>query len=264
MSFLNEILDVKGEEIKKLKAERTLNSFGDEKYFLSSTMSLKNSLVRKDRLGLIAEIKKASPSKGVIKPEFDHMKIAETYLKCGVDAISILTDKIFFQGDIRYISDIAEIKTVPLLRKDFIVDEYQIFEAKAFGADAVLLIAEALSAMQIKELSHAATECNLEVLLELHSASQLSKIDFKTNNLIGINNRDLESFQVNLNTTLELSKKIPQDVIVVSESGLSSESAIGQLLNVNVKVVLVGEHFMQSENIEESVNEFLRWTKFSN
>ena len=261
MSFLSKILEVKKEEIKKLKAERTLNSFGDEKYFSPPIMSLKNSLVRKDRLGLVAEIKKASPSKGVIKPDFDHMKIAETYFKCGVDAISILTDKNFFQGDIRYISDIAEIKTVPLLRKDFIVDEYQIFEAKAFGADAVLLIAEALSAIQIKELSHAATESNLEVLLELHSTSQLQKIDFKTNNLIGINNRDLESFVVNLNTTLELSKKIPPEVIVVSESGLSSESAIRQLLDINVKAILVGEHFMQSKNIEDSVNEFLRWTQ---
>ena len=111
------------DEIKKLKPGRTLNSFSDEKYFSAPTMSLKNSLVRKDRLGLVAEIKKASPSKGVIKPDFDHMKIAETYFKCGVDAISILTDKNFFQGDIRYISDIAEIKNVPLLRKDFIIDD---------------------------------------------------------------------------------------------------------------------------------------------
>lgn len=264
MSFLSEILEVKKEEIKKLKAGRTLNSFGDEKYFSAPTRSLKNSLDRKDRLGLIAEIKKASPSKGVIKPDFNHMKIAETYLKCGADAISILTDKNFFQGDIRYINDIAEIKTVPLLRKDFIIDEYQIFEAKAFGADAVLLIAEALSAVQIKELSHAAAECNLEVLLELHSAAQLPKIDFTNNNLIGINNRNLESFEVNLNTTIELSKKIPQEIIVVSESGLSSESAIRQLLDVNVKAVLVGEHFMLLKNIEESINEFLRWTQFPN
>ncbi len=262
MSFLSEILNVKKEEIKKLKAERTQNSFGDEKYFSAPTMSLKNSLVRKDRLGLIAEIKKASPSKGVIKPDFNHLKIAEVYLKCGVDAISILTDKNFFHSDIKYISDIAEIKTVPLLRKDFIVDEYQIFEAKAFGADAVLLIAEALSASQIKELSHAAEECNLEVLLELHSVSQLPKIDFRINQLVGINNRDLETFIVNLNTTLELSKIIPQEVIVISESGLSSESSIRKLLNANVKAVLVGEHFMQSKNIEESVNEFLRWSQF--
>ncbi|MBI5731465.1 MAG: indole-3-glycerol phosphate synthase TrpC [Ignavibacteriales bacterium] len=260
MSFLNKILEVKKEEIKKLKAERTLNSFGDEKFFSAPTKSLRNSLNRKDRLGLIAEIKKASPSKGVIKPDFDHMKIAEVYLKCGTDAISILTDKNFFQGDIRYISDIAEIKNVPLLRKDFIIDEYQIFEAKAFGSDAVLLIAEALSAMQIKELSYAAAECNLEVLLEFHSASQLSKIDFKTNNLIGINNRDLETFEVNLNATLELSKKIPHEVIVTSESGLSSESEIKKILEANVKAVLVGEHFMLSKNIEESVNEFLRWS----
>jgi len=264
MRFLSKILEVKKDEIKKLKARRTLNSFSDEKYFSAPTMSLKNFLDRKDRLGLIAEIKKASPSKGIIKPDFNHMKIAETYLKCGADAISILTDKNFFQGDTRYISDIAAIKTVPLLRKDFIIDEYQIFEAKAFGADAVLLIAEALSAVQIKELSHASAECNLEVLLELHLATQLPKIDFTINNLIGINNRDLESFEVNLNTTIELSKKIPQEVTIISESGLSSESVIRKLLESNVKAVLVGEHFMQSENMEETVNEFLRWLQFSN
>lgn len=264
MSFLNEILEVKKEEIKKLKAERTLNSFGDEKYFSAPIMSLKNSLNRNDRLGLIAEIKKASPSKGVIKPDFNHMKIAELYMKYGVDAISILTDKNFFQGDILYICDIAAIKTVPLLRKDFIIDEYQIFEAKAFGADAVLLIAEALSAVQIKELSHASAECNLEVLLELHSATQLSKIDFTTNKLIGINNRDLESFEVNLKTTIGLSKKIPQEVTVVSESGLSSKSEIKKILATNVNAVLVGEHFMQSKNIEEAVNEFLSWSRFLN
>ncbi len=262
MSFLSEILNVKKEEIKKLKTGRTLNSFSDEKYFSAPTMSLKNSLVRKDRLGLIAEIKKASPSKGVIKANFNHMKIAEVYMKCEVDAISILTDKNFFQCDIRYISDIAAIKTVPLLRKDFIIDEYQIFEAKAIGADAVLLIAEALSAEQIKELSHAAAECNLEVLLELHSASQLPKIDFTTNKLIGVNNRDLESFKVNLDMTLELSKKIPKEVIVVSESGLSSESEIKKILNLKVDAVLIGEHFMRSNNIKESVNEFSQWSKF--
>ena len=262
MSFLNDILEVKKEEVKNLKAERTLNSFGDEKYFSASTKSLKNSLVRKDRLGLIAEIKKASPSKGVIKPDFNHMKIAELYMKCGADAISILTDKNFFQGDIRYISDIAAIKTVPLLRKDFIIDEYQIFEAKAFGADAILLIAEALSAVQIKELSNAAAKCNLEALLELHSASQLHKIDFKTNNLIGINNRDLETFIVNLNTTLELSEIISNDVTLVSESGFSSEPEIKKIIETNVKAVLVGEHFMRSNNIKESMNEFFQWSKF--
>ncbi|MFA5803842.1 MAG: indole-3-glycerol phosphate synthase TrpC [Melioribacteraceae bacterium] len=264
MSFLNEILEVKKEEIKKLKAKRTLNSFGNEKFFSAPTKSLKKSLNRKDRLGLIAEIKKASPSKSIIKTDFNHLKIAEVYLKCGADAISILTDKNFFHGDIHYISDIAEIKNVPLLRKDFIIDEYQIFEAKAFGSDAVLLIAEALSSAQIKELSHTAAECELEVLLELHSVSQLPKIDFTTNNLIGINNRDLETFEVNLDTTLELSKKIPQEITVVSESGLSSESEIKKILEVNVKAVLVGEHFIRSKNIEESVREVLRWSQFPN
>ena len=264
MSFLSEILEVKKEEIKKLKAERTLSSFSDEKFFHEPAKSLKKSLNRNDRLGLIAEIKKASPSKGIIKPDFNHMKIAETYLKCGADAISILTDKNFFHGDIRFLSEIAEIKNVPLLRKDFIIDEYQIFEAKAFGADAILLIAEALSAVQIKELSHAAAECNLEILLELHSVSQLSKIDFKTNDLIGINNRNLETFEVNLDTTLELSKNIPKDVTVVSESGLSSESAIKKILEANVQAVLVGEHFMRSNNMDESIDEFFHWCQFQN
>jgi indole-3-glycerol phosphate synthase len=259
MSFLYDILEVKKDEIKKLKAKRTLSSFSNEEFFASPVMSLKMALCKNDRFGIISEIKKASPSKGILNHNFNHLKLAETYFKCDTDAISVLTDRNFFQGDINFISDIAKIKTSPILRKDFIINEYQIMEAKAYGADAILLIAEALTASQISELSHAAFECGLEVLLELHSESELSKINFKLNNLIGINNRNLETFNVDINTTGILSEKIPHDVIKTSESGLSTKSDINKLKKTNVNAILIGEYFMKSTDIKMDFMKLKEW-----
>lgn len=256
MNFLEKIIEVKKEEVKKLKQKFTLTSFLDEEFFSAPTKSLINSINYENKISIIAEIKKASPSKGILIENFDYMKIASTYMKCGVEGISILTDYDFFSGNIYYLKEIAQIKTVPLLRKDFIIDEFQIYESKAYGADAILLIAEVLSKNQIEYLTSAAIECGLEVLLELHSISQLEKIDFNKNQLIGINNRDLETFEVDLRTTEILSKEIPSDVIIVSESGISSWEDIQRIRKCNVKAILVGEHFMKSNNIEESINEF--------
>jgi indole-3-glycerol phosphate synthase len=173
-----------------------------------------------------------------------------------------LTDKHFFQGDINYLYEIAHFKTVPLLRKDFIIDEYQIFEAKANGADAVLLIAEALSKNQIFELTDAASECGLEVLLEIHSKEQLDKIDLRINQLIGINNRSLDTFEVNLKTGIELAECFPDDTVIVSESGINCESNVKEILLSKVKAVLVGEHFMRSGNIADSLGEFNNWCSY--
>ncbi len=259
MSFLSEILEVKRDEVKKLKQNFSLSSFRSEEFFDTPTRSLKQALNNDSYISIIAEIKKASPSKGILIENFNHQKIAETYIESEVNAISVLTDKNFFQGDINYLRDIARFKALPLLRKDFIIDEHQIFEAKAFGADAVLLICEALSATQISELTHAANECGLEVLLELHSPSEVPKIDFKLNNLIGINNRNLETFVVDVKTTLDLLDKIPGDVILVSESGITSEAILDQLKNTRVNAILVGEHFMKSKDIKRSLTEFKKW-----
>ena len=262
MSILDDILKVKKNEVLNLRSNYSLNSFGESEFFNLPARSLRASLLRPDRLGIIAEIKKASPSKGILNHNFDHLKIANLYMENDVDAISVLTDTNFFRGNITYLKEIAGFKTLPLLRKDFIIDEYQIFEAKAGGADAVLLIAEALSKDQIAELTGAAAECKLEVLLEIHSFSQLDKINFTANNLIGINNRNLDTFEVNLSASIELSEIIPENVLLVSESGINSLGDIRSILGTKIKAVLTGEHFMRSGNIPETIGEFKKWCMY--
>ncbi|PKL82779.1 MAG: indole-3-glycerol phosphate synthase TrpC [Ignavibacteriae bacterium HGW-Ignavibacteriae-3] len=259
MSILDDILKVKKDEVNKLKSEYSLSSFRDFEFFDFPVRSLKDSLTHSDRLGIITEIKRASPSKGLLKEDFDHIGIANIYMENQTDAISILTDKNFFQGDINYLREIAEFKTTPLLRKDFIIDEYQIFEAKANGADAILLIAETLSKNQIAELTGAAAECGLEVLLEIHSGIQIDKIDFTKNSFIGVNNRDLSSFNVNLGVSRELSEIIPDGVFLISESGIKSRDDIIEIKKTKIKAVLVGEHFMRSDNIGEELKIFKEW-----
>ncbi len=259
MSFLEKILEVKSHEVKKLKQKFNLSDFSDFEFFTSPSLDFANKINLENQIALIAEIKKASPSKGIINSHFDHLKIAKIYMKNNVAAISVLTDEKFFHGNIDYLHDIAKIKTVPLLRKDFLIDTHQIFEAKAFGADTILLISEALSKNQTTELTHAATELGLSVLLELHSSDQINKIDFTRNNIIGINNRNLNTFEVDINFTLNLKNLMPSDILIVSESGLSKKEKITKIKTRNVNAVLVGEHFMRAENIDDSINEFKSW-----
>ncbi len=264
MNFLDTILKTKKEEVRKLKKESSINSFRNSGFFNSKSLSFKNEVRQNKDISIVAEIKKASPSKGVIKTDFDHLQIAESYFEAGVNAVSILTDIQFFQGNIQYLNDIAKIKRSPILRKDFIIDEIQIIEAKANGADIILLIAEALSNGQIKELSSAAYECGLEVLLELHSEDQLDKIDFGINEIIGINNRNLEDFKVDLGVTTRLSRLIPEGVILVSESGIQNKEDIDFLRSANINAILVGESIMRSGNIQSKISELKSWCSNEN
>lgn len=260
MNFLDEILEVKKDEIRKLRDKFSYSSFTGMEFFEKECHSLIEEIKsNKNNISIIAEIKKASPSKGTLIENFNHLKIADIYFENDVNAISVLTDKNFFKGDIQYLNDIAHIKVKPLLRKDFIIDEHQIFEAKANGADVILLIAEALSKQQINELTHAAYESGLEVLLELHSDLQIEKIDFNLNTLIGINNRNLETFVTDLKTTSELSKRIPDNVLLVSESGIKNEDDIKKLKDSGTNAILVGEHLMKSENIKDSILRLKEW-----
>jgi len=259
MNFLNEILDAKKTEISKLKGYYTLSSFREMDFFENNTISLNGSLEDDSAISIIAEIKKGSPSKGIIREDFDHNSIAKTYFESGADAVSVVTDVTFFKGSINFLKDIAAIKNAPLLRKDFIIDEYQIFESKAFGADSVLLISEILSKDQIAELSHAAHEISLEVLLELHSENQLDKIDFDINKIIGINNRDLNDFSVDLSASINISKQLPNSVTVVAESGLENGKDIQTLREHNVNAILVGGYLMRSENIESAFIQLKKW-----
>jgi len=208
---------------------------------------------------LICEIKKASPSKGIIRNNFDHIEIAEIYFDNDVDAVSILTDKNFFKGDMLYLRQIAKIKQAPLLRKDFIIDEIQIYESKANGADLILLVSEILSITQIADFTSLAKEIGLEVLLEMHSSEQLDKIDFEKNKLIGVNNRNLNDFSVSLNTTDQLKRLIPEDIFVVSESGISKKEDVIFLSNLGVNALLVGESIMADDDIEDRVKELKKW-----
>lgn len=261
MNILNDILKVKKEEVSELRKNFTRESFRNSELFANKKISLFKALSKKDKINVIAEIKKASPSKGILMEDFNHIEIAQTYFENGVDAVSVLTDKNFFQGNISFLNDIAKRKTVPLLRKDFIIDELQILEAKANGADAILLIAEVLSKEQINELSNIAFENDLEVLLEIHSEEQLDKIDFQLNMIIGINNRNLETFEVDLDTTRNLMKHFPPEVIVVAESGINSKEDVEEMKHENVNALLVGEYFMKSGDIGKSLKEFCEWCK---
>ena len=262
MNFLETILAEKKQEVEKLKQKYSISSFSDFEFYSQSSLSFSCALRKENAIAVIAEIKKASPSKGILKENFNHLEIAKTYFENKVDAISVLTDEIFFQGNINYLKKIAQIKTIPLLRKDFIIDEMQIHQAKAFGADAILLICEALDKSAITELTLCAKEIGMDVLLELHSEKQLEKIGQNINKIIGVNNRNLETFEVNLTTSINLRQSFNEDIFFVSESGITTQKDIFELKQINTNAVLVGEHFMRQENIGSAIQEFKSWCRY--
>lgn len=210
-------------------------------------------------LRIIAEIKKASPSKGIIRADFNPAVLAQAYEKGTADCLSVLTDREYFQGDIAYLEQVRNVVSIPLLRKDFIIDELQILEARIHGADAILLIAEALSTEQIQTLTLYAKSLGMDVLLELHKPEEIEKIDFSINTLIGINNRDLTSFRTDLQTTITIKQMLPPQITVVSESGIESREGIHTVVAAGVDAVLVGEHFMRKDNVTGAVQEMKGW-----
>lgn len=206
---------------------------------------------------LIAEVKKASPSKGVIRESFNPVEIAKSYEQSGASCISVLTDKEFFQGSLDYLTAIRAEVALPLLRKDFIVHPYQVFEARAAGADAILLIAECLNRQELRGLYQLATDLGLAVLIEFYSPTNLENVLHTGTELIGINNRDLNTFEVDLQHTIRLREKIPADKVVVGESGIYSR-ADAQLLEQNhIQAMLVGESLMRQEDIGLAVQRLL-------
>jgi indole-3-glycerol phosphate synthase len=261
---LKQIMEVKKQEVKNLRKEFSKNSFTDSEYFHKQPINFIERLNSAKGLAIIAEIKKASPSKGIINSNFDHMEIAKTYFENNVEAVSILTDEKFFQGSTKFLNDIAKFKSAPLLRKDFIIDELQVYQSKSIGADLILLIAELLSPSQISELTSAAHELGMEVLLELHSDSQIPKINFNFNKIIGINNRNLNTFQVDLSTTLRIADQLPDYVAIISESGIQDKADIELIRKTNTKAILIGEHLMSSANIDYALKELTGWCKDEN
>jgi indole-3-glycerol phosphate synthase len=206
---------------------------------------------------LIAEVKKASPSAGVLRPDFDPVGIARTYAQHGAAAVSVLTDVPFFQGSLAYLRAIRAEVALPVLRKDFILDRYQMLEARAAGADAVLLIAEILSDAELVSLQHSARDLGMETLVELHDASNLDRVLESGARLVGINNRNLHTFVTRLEHTLELARLCPPDCCLVSESGIRTHADLLRLQAAGVRAVLVGETFMRAPDIGAKVDELL-------
>jgi indole-3-glycerol phosphate synthase len=212
-----------------------------------------NARLQLGQSAVIAEIKKASPSKGVLREKFDPVAIAKSYEQGGAACLSVLTDRKFFQGADEYLSQIHEVCVLPILRKDFIIDAYQVYEARAIGADCILLIVAALADTQLHDLANLATHLGMDVLVEVHNFQELERALSLNTRLIGINNRDLRTFETHLNTTLELSQCIPKKYIVVSESGIQTLSDITLLRQAGVYTFLVGEAFMKAEEPGEAL-----------
>lgn len=256
MSRLQQILDVKQTEVAKLLPH--IDTLRREALrrddFRSFTMAVDRG---KDALGLIAEVKKASPSVGLIVENFNPIQIAREYERAGATAISVLTDEQFFQGKLEYMTDVRREVGIPVLRKDFIVHPVQIYEAVCAGADAILLIVAALEQKALKELMDTAEAFQLEVLMEVHSLEELDRALDLEAKIIGINNRNLATFEVDLATTEILSEQAPDEVLLVAESGIKTGADSRRMFASGVNALLVGESLMRAPNIGAAVREFL-------
>ncbi|RUM33726.1 MAG: indole-3-glycerol phosphate synthase TrpC [Desulfobulbus sp.] len=252
--ILDVIVERKREEVAALKRSGIRQPDGE----IDSPRGFMAALVDAPGVAIIAEAKKASPSKGVISPDFDPVQIAMNYQEGGAHAMSVLTDVDFFQGSIEYIYQVRKAVSLPVLRKEFIIDPLQIEEAAAYGADAVLLIAAILETSQMQELRLQAEEAGMDVLIEVHNEQELEQTLSAGSRLIGINNRNLNDFSVDLSTTFRLQKNIPDDIPVVSESGITSRADMLRLKDADITAALIGESLMRSSKKGETLQHFLR------
>lgn len=252
--ILDDIVDKRREQLSR---EKMKVSFDEIKRMASTVkqkpISFKNALLI-DRLAVIAEVKKASPSKGLIREAFVPLDIAAEYERAGVNAMSILTEEHFFQGSSEYLKEIRALSNLPILRKDFIIDEYQIYESKVLGANAILLIVSVLEKSKISEFIMLAKELKLDCLVEVHNEQELSSAIECGADIFGINNRNLKTFEVDISTTKRLIPLIPGEFVVVSESGINTNDDMKQLKVFGANAVLVGETFMRSSNITASIH----------
>jgi indole-3-glycerol phosphate synthase len=246
--ILNTILNRKHEEVRAARAERPLEAVRIDAEARRDPRDFIGALRARHAQGrpaVIAEVKKASPSKGVIRPDFDPAAIAERYAAHGAACLSVLTDRDFFQGEPRYLAAARAACTLPVLRKDFMVDEYQIYEARAMGADCILLIAAALDDARLTDFHAQANTLGMAVLVEVHDAGELERALRLATPLIGINNRNLRTFDVDLQTTLDLLPAIDDKRIVIAESGIQTRNDVARMRQHHVETFLVGEAFMR-------------------
>lgn len=259
MSILDQIKLTKMREVSKLNKNQLEY---DRKNFVKSSKnkqrfedSLKNSENR--RYTLITEIKKASPSKGIIREDFNPCELARSYEKGGASCLSVLTDTTYFKGSNDYIAQIKKIVSLPILRKDFIIDPLQVIESKNLGADCILIIVGMNSIEDNKKIEYMALDIGLECILEVHSLEELEATKHFSSNIIGINNRDLNTFVTDIETTIKLLPRVPKNKTIISESGLSKKSDLVRLANLGVSSFLVGESLMKQQDVEKATRSIL-------
>ncbi len=262
-NILDKIIADKCIEVDQLKKQFSLEELKEKTASLAKCRNFYKAVTKRSQRGInvIAEVKKASPSAGVIRDDFDPVKIASIYKKCRADAISVLTDEKYFQGKLEYIGQIGQAVDLPILRKDFIIDKWQVYESRAAGADAILLIAEILKPSELMDLLILANELTMTCLVEVHDADSLlavrSVIGFpkKKYSLIGINNRQLQTMEVDVNTCLRLAELVDDKNELVAESGIKTRSDVKKLKLAGVRGVLIGQTLCASDDIEEKFKE---------
>lgn len=257
MDILEKIIAHKRREVADRKNLYPVKHLEQSIFFSRPTISLKEALSKKNQPGIIAEFKRQSPSKGVINANADVLQTTKGYVNAGATALSVLTDKDFFGGSNVDLIGARSVNQCPILRKDFIVDEYQIIEAKSIGADVILLIAAGLLPEKLQELAKFAHSIGLEVLLEVHSAVELEKNLSSLIDLVGVNNRNLKTFEVNLALSRELAKAIPKEFVKISESGIGFPETVIELRKFGYQGFLMGENFMKHERPEVAAKEFI-------
>jgi indole-3-glycerol phosphate synthase len=250
---LSLIIEAKKKKVEVLKKnQEALRSLSKK---APAPISFKKAIKREGKLSLIAEIKQASPSAGILRKDFSHTELAKTFAKCGVNAISVLTEEDFFLGKISYIEEIRKLVNVPILRKDFIFDEAQVLEARAVGSDAILLIMRILDEAKFQRLYKLSKELGMDVLVEVNTEKELRKILKFGVDVVGINNRNLNTLKVDITQTQKLIPFIPSNIARVSESGINSLKDVLWLKGLGVDAVLVGETIMKAEDIEAKIKE---------
>ena len=255
MSILEKIVASKRKEIEEKKNKRPFSEL-KKNWVPKKTRDFKGSL-DKDKIQLIGELKKASPVNGVLRQAFDPAALAKAYEHAGAAALSVLTDEPFFGGRLSYIEEIKSTVTLPILRKDFILDEYQIYESAEAGSDALLLISSLISEEELSLFIRSADALGIASLVEVHSEEDLEKSLAAGASIIGINNRDLQTFEVDLNTSEHLAERVPSGKILVSESGIHSADEVKHLEELGFHAVLIGQAFMERPNLEEAIHEVM-------
>jgi len=257
MTILDKIIDYKKQEVAQLSERVPIKLLEGNEFFESECISLKQQITQKDKSGIIAEFKRQSPSKGIINQDADVAETTQGYLDAGASGLSILTDTNFFGGKNEDVIAANKLNLGPILRKDFTVSEYQIIEAKAIGADAILLIAAVLTKNEIKLFATLAHQLGLEVLLEVHTQEELDKYNPEIN-LVGINNRNLKTFEVDFENSIRLAAQLPSGTIKISESGISDYKNIIELKKHGFEGFLIGENFMKTSNPAQACEKFIK------